>query len=399
MQKYLLFLILNSLVLNGITQEIQIDSDFPGGNIIVKSIKNDTIRLTPDNRDSKEPWFYWYFRIRGAANKKIIFIFEQVNCITSKGPSVSNDNGKSWKWLFLDSTDTQTFNYNFTSTDTNLRFCVSIPYTQQNLINFLLPYKNNKNIKLDTLCITPKGRVTERITIKKPLLNPTYSIVITARQHACEMMASWVLEGIMKEALQNIEKSDWLANNCEFIIIPLFDKDGVEDGDQGKSRTPHDHNGDWIQGIYCQNKTIMANFANWTKNKKVVAIDLHCPWIKYDWNERIFMVGTNDSLFYKKQVIFAQFLDSLQQGELHFNKTNIYPYGTGWNITNEKTKNEKLSFSRWVKYQPNTLFSTTIEFSYANNSGQTINIENSRNFGIDLTHSLQEYLKNIKQTK
>ena len=54
---------------------IQIDADFPGGNIIVDSIYGDTIFLRQDLRDTEGNWFYWSFRIRGAANRTLNFNF------------------------------------------------------------------------------------------------------------------------------------------------------------------------------------------------------------------------------------------------------------------------------------------------------------------------------------
>lgn len=46
-----------------------VDCDFPGGNIVVDGIKDDTVFLHQDVRDTQGDWFYWYFRVRGAAGR------------------------------------------------------------------------------------------------------------------------------------------------------------------------------------------------------------------------------------------------------------------------------------------------------------------------------------------
>ena len=49
---------------------VQIDSDFPGGNIIVDSVSPDGIvTLQPDLRDTEGDWFYTAFRVRNAQGK------------------------------------------------------------------------------------------------------------------------------------------------------------------------------------------------------------------------------------------------------------------------------------------------------------------------------------------
>ena len=54
---------------------IKIDSDFPGGNIVVERIEGDTLVLCPDMRDTAGSWFYWAFRIRGAAGRRLVVRF------------------------------------------------------------------------------------------------------------------------------------------------------------------------------------------------------------------------------------------------------------------------------------------------------------------------------------
>jgi hypothetical protein len=50
----------------------------------------------------------------------------------------------------------------------------------------------------------------------------------------------------MSALLSESKDGRWFRENVEVVIVPFMDKDGVEEGDQGKNRKPHDHNRDYI---------------------------------------------------------------------------------------------------------------------------------------------------------
>src|SRR5688572_25756500 len=64
-----------------------IDADFPGGNIIVDKIAGDDVRLRPDLRDTNGTWFYWCFRVRGAAGRTVTFNFTRYDPVGVRGPA------------------------------------------------------------------------------------------------------------------------------------------------------------------------------------------------------------------------------------------------------------------------------------------------------------------------
>ena len=92
----LLFVVMSCSVL---AENVIIDADFPGGNIIVEGIDGDTFFLRPDLRDTSTWWFYWYFRVCGAAGRTLKFQFLGNNPIGTQGPAVSRDGGQRWAWL------------------------------------------------------------------------------------------------------------------------------------------------------------------------------------------------------------------------------------------------------------------------------------------------------------
>lgn len=80
---------------NTLVQGFNIYSDFPSGNISIEKLKNDTLWLHPDLRDTRGDWFYWCFAVDNASGKTLTFIFTKSNVFTAEGPAVSFDNGST----------------------------------------------------------------------------------------------------------------------------------------------------------------------------------------------------------------------------------------------------------------------------------------------------------------
>jgi hypothetical protein len=76
-----------------------IDADFPGGNIGIEKIAGDEIFLHQELRDTQGDWFYWAFRVRGAAGRRLTFRFTGGDVLGVRGAALSHDDGASWQWL------------------------------------------------------------------------------------------------------------------------------------------------------------------------------------------------------------------------------------------------------------------------------------------------------------
>ena len=209
-----------------------LDADYPGGNIVLERIDGNTVLLHQDLRDTQGWWFYWNFRVRRAAGRTITFKFTDGNPIGVRGPAVSTDAGATWAWLGARAVKDASFKYTFAKSDRDVRFCFAIPYQQENLTSFLNEHAH-PNLKVEELCKTPKGRSVERIRAGKVDGEPNYRILLTARHHACEMIANYALEGLLEAVLADNVRGLWLRQNVEILAVPFMDKDGVEDGDQG----------------------------------------------------------------------------------------------------------------------------------------------------------------------
>src|SRR5690606_19162609 len=167
------------------------------------------------------------------------------------------------------------------------------PYTQENLETFLRRIGTNEALRVETLCDSRKGRPVEKLRLGKLEGEPRFRVLVTARSHACEMMASYAVEGIMESVLAEDPAGEWFRENVEFLVIPFVDKDGVEDGDQGKNRRPRDHNRDYdANSLYPETRTLQALVPKWSKGKLRVTMDMHCPYIRGNFNEFIYQVGS-----------------------------------------------------------------------------------------------------------
>ena len=376
------------------SQGIVVDCNFPGGNIVLDGIEGDTVSLHQDLRDTQGDWFYWCFRVRRAAGRRVSFRFTRGNPIGMLGPAVSADSGRTWKWLGRDAVKGSTFCYSFAPDAAEVRFCFAIPYLEANLKEFIRRHARERHLRTDVLCRTGKGRTVELLHLGRLDGKPACRVLLTCRHHCCEMIASYSLEGIMEEVLAQTDDGKWLRDRVEFLVVPFMDKDGVEDGDQGKNRRPHDHNRDYAgESIYPSVRELREMVPKWSRGRLDVALDLHCPFIRGLHNEDIYFVGGPEKENWDRVGRFSGILEKVQTGSLVFRSRNNLPFGQAWNVGESPPR----SFSRWAANLPGILMATSIEIPYANASGTTVTAENARAFGHDLARALRRFLEGEKE--
>jgi len=373
---------------------IEIDAEFPAGNVVVDGIEGDTVRVRPDVRDTEGHWFYWYLRVRGAEGRTLRFAFEEDD-VGVRGPGVSLDGGWTWRWLGAESGDERSFTCAFPEDAAEVRLSFGMPYTQANLDAFLSRRGGDPHLRAGTLCESRKGRAVEALSFGKLAGEPEHRVLLTARHHACEMMASYALEGIVEAALADDEAGRWLRERVEFLAVPFVDKDGVEDGDQGKSRRPHDHNRDYAAPcIYPEVGALRERARDWSEGKLRMALDLHCPWIRGEWNEHVFFVGVPDEGLWSRTERFCDVLERTATGPLRYRTGGNLPFGVSWNTPEEygPRGGEPVDASDWFSTIPGIWFGATVELPYANVEGAEVTAETARAFGRDLARAIGEHL-------
>jgi len=372
--------------------QFQIDCAFPGGNIVLERIEEDSVFLRQDLRDTQGEWFYWCFRVKGAQGKNLTFHFTRGNVVGVRGPAVSRDGGDSWEWLGPNEMCDSSFHYSFGANENDVRFSFGMPYQEERLRRFLGDYADNSHLRKEELCRSRKGRSVELLRLGCVSAEPKARAVLTCRHHACEMMAGYVIEGVIEKILSDSEAGTWLRGNVEFAIVPFVDKDGVEDGDQGKNRRPHDHNRDYRDSsIYPEVMVIRKLVSQWTNC--LVALDVHCPFIRGRVHEvlispdRLKEGGNWDRT---QELLVA--LEAVQQGPLKFRLSDSQEFTT-WSGPDGDSGPLVGSFATWVQSVPGVQIGTNLEIPYANAGGQEVNQDSARLFGNDLGEALYVWLR------
>ena len=280
---------------------VTIRTDFPGGNVLVVKNEGAAVHLAPDLRGGPA-WFYWHFEAEASQAGRVNFVFANPPMVGVRGPAVSRDGGRTWQWLGADQVEFappaggdkskarhDSFSFAFTEAKQKVRFAVAIPYLQRDLDEFLNKHKVNPHMTRSILTETRIGRrPVDLVQIGNP--GPGISsVLMTARHHACESMASYVLEGIMQEALSDSQAGVKFRKKFVLYAVPIVDTDGVELGDQGKNRLPRDYNRDY--GTDTMHPEIHAIKELGTRKKVQFALDLHCPLLRGDIHEAFFFVG------------------------------------------------------------------------------------------------------------
>ena len=368
----------------------KIDAGFPGGNIKVDRIEDDAVFLRADLRDTVGAWFYWAFRVRGAAGCTLTFTFA-TDQFSARGPALSTDGGVTWKWLGCEAVKARAFSHTFAAGADDVRFSMGMPYTEANLNRFLRPHAGSTALISETLCETKKGRSVELLRFGKLDGEPRLRVFLSARHHACEMMANYELEGIIEAVLANDGIGKWFRDNVELRAVPFVDKDGVEDGDQGKNRAPHDHNRDYAgEAIYPTVAAVKKMLPGWSGGKLKIALDLHCPGLRGGEHDVIHFVGGPETDLWARVTRLSALLEEHSTtGPLRFRERDNLPFGKSWNKGPVDTPR---SFASWARTLPGVRIATTLELPYAMAGGREVNAETARAFGRTLAAALRAYL-------
>jgi hypothetical protein len=383
-----------ALILCAVAQDrIAVDADVPGGNIVLEKIDGDTVTVHQDLRDTEGWWFYWRFRVRGAQGRTLTFKFTNGKPVGVLGAAVSVDQGETWAWQGKKSAKASEFTYAFGPDARDVQFCLGIPYLEKDLRAFLKKYEGNPHLKVATLCKSEKGREVERLHAGRLDGKCRARVFLTCRHHACEMMASYSLEGILAEVLAGEDDGKWFRENVEFLVIPFMDKDGVEDGDQGKNRKGRDHNRDYMgDSVYASVREVRSFVPSWSEGKLRLTLDMHCPGNRGAEHEVIHFIGHPDPRQWQGVTRFSAILESVQTGPLKFSSRDNLPHGKSWNVDSMRKPGQE-SCARWAAGIPGVVLPFSLEVPYANAAGQVVTPESARAFGKDLAKAIRRYLE------
>jgi hypothetical protein len=379
---------------------LTVDAGFPGGNVIVDSVEGDSIRVHQDLRDTEGDWFWWCFRVRGAAGRRFSVELTASAVIGPMGPAVSLDGGLSWDWLGPEAvSENRSFSYAVPAGAREVRFAFAMPYLEADLERWLAGRAGRTAaLSVEELCRSRKDRAVELLRLGRLGGDPRFRIMLIARHHCCESVADWVLEGVMEAILAGDELGAWFRENVEAMVVPFADKDGVEDGDQGKNRRPRDHGRDYAgESLYPEQRRLRELVPGWSGGLLRFAADVHCPWIRGTHNEDIYQVGLDNPEMWRQQRRFGEILRQVQRGPWAYDPAQDLPFGVDWNKGGNFAQGT--GFSRWIAGLPGIWLSTAMEIPYAAHAGVPTTPERARLFGRDLAAAIRRHLEETEASQ
>jgi hypothetical protein len=286
-----------------------------------------------------------------------------------QGPAISTDSGKSWKWMGTAQVDGDSFFFEFTKAKERVRFAVTIPYVQTNLDDFLKQNASNPHLNKSVLTKSQKGREVELLKIGSsgPKVKP---MLVTGRHHAAETIASYVLEGFLQEAMSESDFAKEFRTKYLLYAVPFVDKDGVEEGDQGKNRRPHDHNRDYGEkSIYPEIQAIKK--LDKEKNFRF-ALDFHCPTLVMNDHQVMYFVGPKEHPAYNFQNV-TEFAGWIKKGLPK--SAPVGPY-----VWLRTTKTPAPMNSNYFGFKKGTIMAATLEIPFAP-PGKATDPDSCRKYG------------------
>ena len=366
-----------------------IDYAFPGGNIRVLGHDGSTVRLSTDLRDTTPYWFYWRFRavFPGAGTWRFAFDGPAVG---TRGPAVRREGEREWRWL-TETTHEPDREFSWTAAGPEtVEFCQCVPYLPEDFAAFAAALADNPRVSVGELCRSRKGRSVPVVRIREG--DPETTVLLTCRHHAQEAMASYALEVALRSFASDEPWARDFRRRAEIVAVPFVDRDGVEDGDQGKNRAPHDPNRDHgaPEGVYVYPECAAIDRLIDTLRPAVV-LDLHCPWLRGGpTNEHSYLVGINDERTHPAMERFAALLERHCPPEAPYFAADTLPFGVAWNTGGNYTQGMPLS--RWASRHPFVRFGRTLEIPFANFREKTQTPTTIRAFGRGVAAALAEFL-------
>ena len=379
--------------------DVTIDFDFAGGGVKFISKQDGVVTLTPDLSDfgGSYPWFYWNIKVKSETARTITFQFQWGSSIGDGGVLYSTDNDQTWHYLQNNSHDR--FQFTFEAGQT-VHFSCALPYQLADLNNWLdeLQQNNNGLVSVNrNFSVTDKVLKTTGKTEPIPMITlgnpdaPKY-LIFTGRMHACETIASFTLEGVVND-FASLPADDPFWDEYCIYVVPMMDIAGVENGDQGKDRLPHDHNRDWEDGKELYKVTLaLKEFARAKEadgKRLAMFIDYHCPYL-FNWAGNYISYGEWNE---PEVELFADILEKTVKADtrpnrIRFNFMDEHSYGR--NI--QETQQPNVSKTWFYNLNKDVIATFSIETLFTEKNNLYVP-ENLHQWGGNIATTIREFLK------
>ncbi|MCO1575589.1 hypothetical protein M8C13_07435 [Crossiella sp. SN42] len=351
-----------------------LETSFPTGNGLVV-IRDDEVLLDRELRDSTGDRWYWHVRATAAQDTELRVRLARPLLLGQFGPAARTADEYHWLWPIA-GPDTA-FDLQIAA-GTTVYASATIPYGAHEMAGFRR--RLGSALWWGDLTTSEGGRGVPVVKVRAP--ESRRVILLTGRHHACEAMASFVLEGAIEEFVALRRDGDATARTSELIALPMMDVDGVHDGDQGKARTPWDHNRDYgPTSRYQAVSALRSMLAN--ERRAVYALDLHTPGLRGPIEERPYVVASADPGDAETAAELLNLLNAADGRARGGSRLLLFEYE--WNSSSSSGQR---CCAAWLRSLPLTRLATTIEYPNAVDRGQPINPADARDFGAILMRSL-----------
>ena len=321
---------------------IEISTAFCGGNAKDVSFDGKTVKFHPDIRDTDGDWFYWALEVKGAGGMTLSFDMSPKNYVGYFGAAVSHDL-HSWKWSDTANEDRTGFTYTFAPDENDVFFAHDMLYHPSDFYSFA----EKHGLSVSILCTDRKGTPVPYLEIGRG----SRVILLTARHHCCESTGNYGMEGIIDEYMKNP------LPDSRIVAIPFIDADGVVAGDQGKNRFPHDHNRDYIDGIYPAVRAVRSIMG---QGHTLAVFDLHSPWHLSGRNDKVFIVRNGTSDIEDFRLMGRCFESEITPDAMRYRTSDDIDPGVEWNVSGS----QRLACGSWCGTFPGVDLSFSLETTY-----------------------------------
>ena len=236
------------------------------------------------------------------------------------------------------------FVYTFRSDGDRVYFAYNFPYTFTRLQRFVRKIEEDpvrqKVFRRRLLCRTLSGNACDVLTVTAPIKNNEELarrriVVVSARVHPGETVASWMMHGLIEFITGNSETALKLRKSVIFKLVPMLNPDGVINGNYRCSLAGIDLNRRWDRPSRVWHPTIwhtkqMIKQLNAGSAQRVVAyIDLH----GHSRKKNVFVYGCDPTRVQRKSLLprsISTILDGRSEsknkkprGEKHAAKTSV----------------------------------------------------------------------------
>jgi hypothetical protein len=354
---------------------VRANTSFPTGNGVVATHDNEVV-LDRDLRDSTGERWYWHVRLTADQDVTVPVRLSRPGLLGQFGPTVRTAGEYSWLWSVAGPDDAFELQV---AVGTAVHASATIPYGPRDLAAFR--GRQGDALRWGMLTLSEGGRPVTVVRVSAPKAQRV--ILLTCRHHACEAMASFVMEGAIEQFVALRREGDAVARDSELIAVPMIDVDGVHEGDQGKARRPWDHNRDY--GATSRYRAVSALRAMVAReHRSVYALDLHTPGLRGDIEEQPYVVASTDTGDAEAATELLTLLtaDDTSRG---LGTAGLLHFDQEWNSS---ASHGQRCCAAWLRSLPVTRLATTIEYPNAVDRGLPISPADARGFGMILVRSL-----------